>query len=60
MPEAKPIIIIQTDQGQVLVHDDFKMENHQPIPGFVKITDSTNQRVYWFNINAISWIGPKV
>lgn len=57
MTETKKIVI-QTDQGQIIVHDNFKLENHQLIHGFVKITDIIDERIYWFNINAISWIGP--
>jgi hypothetical protein len=60
MTEPEKLVIVQTDQGQVILHDDFQMEAHIPIGGFVKITDNVTKRVYWFNINAISWIGPRL
>lgn len=51
--------VVQTDQGPVYISKNFQMENHQPIGGFVKITDNSDGAIYWFNINAISWIGPR-
>ena len=51
-------ITIQTDHGQVHVGSNFSMEYNQPIPGFVKITDIDEDRIFWFNFNAIVWIGP--
>ena len=52
-------VVVQTDQGQVFINEDFTIENHNPISGFVKITDNSDKRIYWFNFNAISWIGPR-
>lgn len=50
---------VQTDQGQVYISKDFTIEQNVPIHGFVRITDNGDGTVYWFNINAISWIGPR-
>lgn len=52
-------IMIQTDQGQVYVSPDFLIEYNIPIHGFVCITDKSDNRIFWFNFNAISWIGPR-
>jgi hypothetical protein len=52
-------IMVQTDQGQVYLHENFSLENNQPAHGFVKITNNVDKRIFWFNFNAISWIGPR-
>lgn len=52
-------IVVQTDQGQVYLHEDFSIDLHTPIAGFVKIKDNIDGRVFWFNFNAITWIGPR-
>lgn len=52
-------ICIQTDNGQVFVDKNFSIENNVPIVGMVKIEDRSDHRIYWFNFNAITWIGPR-
>jgi hypothetical protein len=54
----KPIVV-QTTHGQVFISSVFTVEQHQPMPGFVKIYDSPNDKTYWFNMQEIVWIGPR-
>jgi len=53
------IYVVQTDQGPVYISKNFSLENHIPIGGFLRITDHSDGSIYWFNMNAISWIGPR-
>jgi hypothetical protein len=55
---TKPICI-QTDHGKVHVSNDFSIEKHLAIPGFLRIKDNSDGKIYWFNTNAVSWIGPR-
>jgi len=52
-------IVIQTDQHQVFVHENFIIENNCPLHGLVKIRDVVDDKIYWFNFNAIVYIGPR-
>ena len=56
--EDRPIVV-KMDQDEISLHADFKLENNIPISGFVRIIDNVDGRIFWFNYNAISWIGPR-
>lgn len=50
---------IRTAHGSVFVSNGFTVEPHKPLPGFIRVCDSPSDRIYWFNMNEIIWIGPK-
>lgn len=52
-------IVVQTDNGQIFLHEDFSIQDHNPFAGFVRIEDRVDNRIFWFNMAAITWIGPR-
>lgn len=57
--KANKPIVVRTNYGEVFLHTNFSIREDQPIRGMIRIEDHDDERVYWFNLDHIVWIGPR-
>lgn len=61
--DAAKAVIVKTANDTVYFHQDFQVgqapfQGLAPFQDFIQVTDMVTNRVYWFNRNAITWMGP--